>query len=136
MVFLSPYKSHRILGRDFLLNAAIKHRDRLMYVFARPWATGAYVYVTDCRPVITVVCVYYFMQRFKHGRSIEEDEFQRTTIKRWGNSVDNVRKQLTPGDQVRVRTCVQQETYYGCMLPTWVRFQPEGHPWPGPAEGH
>ena len=130
-MFFSPYKSNRILGRDFLLKASINHRDRLMYFFARPWATGIWVYVTDARFVIGAVTFWYGCQRIKHGRSIEEDEFQRTTIKRWGDSVENVRKQLSPADQVRVRTCVQQEMYYGCMMPTWIRVKPAGHPWPG-----
>merc|ERR1719502_1595839 len=73
---------------------------------------------------------WYLVQRIKHGRSIEEDEVQRTTIKRWGDSVDNVRTQLSAGDQVRVRTAADAEMYHGVMLPVWYKQKPEGMPWP------
>jgi hypothetical protein len=130
MVFLSPYKSSRILGRETLLAPAIKHRDRIMYFFARPWATGYFYYISDARFVIFWTTFWYFCQRVKHARSIEEDEYQRTIIRRWGGSVDSVRKQLSAADQVRVRVNLESEIMHGCFLPAWVRFKPAGLPWP------
>jgi hypothetical protein len=135
MVLISPYKSSRILGRDTLMRQSIMHRDRLMWFFARPWATGWMYYVTDARFVVGWVTFWYFCQRVKHARSIEEDETQRTLIRRWGNSVENVRKQLSPADQVRVRTNIQVEEYHGCFLPVWWKEKPAGMPWPV-AEAH
>ena len=129
MVFFSPYKATRILGKDALRGPAMFHRDLVMWYFARPWATGWMYYVTDAKLVIGWVTFWYLCQRKFHS-TIEEDEIQRTTIRRWGNSVDNVRKQLSPADQVRVRVNIENEMYHGVFLPAWVRKKPEGLPWP------
>ena len=134
MVFFSPYKSSRILGKDTLMRATIRRRDLMMYYFARPWATGWMYYVTEARFVIAWVTGWYLVQR-SFTATIEEDEYQRSTIRRWGNSVENVRRQLSPADQVRVRVNLEKEMYYGFFLPEWWKKKPEGMPWPA-AEAH
>ena len=130
MVLLSPYKIHRVLGRDTLMNAAIYHRDRAMYYVARPWASGYMYFISDARAVIFYVCLIYLAQRVMNGRTVDEDALQTGTIRRWGNSVENVRKQLSPADQVRVRLNLQAETYMGVFLPNWYKQKPDGLPWP------
>jgi len=134
MVLISPYKSSRVLGADFLKGAVEKHKMFTFWTTARPWAHGILMWCGDVRILISVMTAYYYVGRY-HVSRVAEDEYQRTMIKRWGNSLENVRMHLTPGDQVRVRTYIEYEQYKGVFLHKDEKFRPDGMPWPAEA-GH
>ena len=131
-MFLSPYKNSRVVSREFLKPNVLKFRAIGEYFFGRSWAHGWQIYSPDARFVIGFSCIWYFCQRYFHS-TIENDEYDRVVIKRWGGSVDSVRTQLTPADQARARAYIQFEQNHAFFVPMWLLNKPEGLDLPTPA---
>lgn len=135
MVLFSAYRSQRLVGPTFMKGITDRTRAFSEWYMGRPWASGYVIYSMDARTPLAITCIWYFMQRYFHA-SLEEDEFERTLIERWGGSVDAVRQNLTKEDQARARAALQHEQYYGSFLPAELRWLPPGLDLPGPAPSH
>jgi hypothetical protein len=125
-MFFSPYKNSRFVAKEFLKSVVNKHRSIGENLFARPWAHGYPMYMPDARFPISFCCIWYFCQRYFDAKEAASDDFNRTLIKRWGGTVDAVRKNLSPEDQARARVYMQFEQYMSVMMPASLLFKPDG----------
>src|SRR5688572_20391671 len=123
-MLLSPYKCSRIFAPGFMKSLTDRSRGFAEYYVQRPWAHGYMVYMTDARFPPAIACFLYFCNRFTQSR-VEEDEFDRVIIERWGGNVDAVRQHLAnPDDYARARAYAQYEHYQGSFMAPELKYLP------------
>eukprot|EP00744_Colponema_vietnamica_P004747 GILI01007025.1.p1 GENE.GILI01007025.1~~GILI01007025.1.p1 ORF type:complete len:149 (-),score=34.85 GILI01007025.1:138-548(-) len=136
MVFLSTYKSSRVLGPNAFKSGALKARAVSEYYFQRSWNMQfVFIVFGEYRLYMVLVPFIYFFHRWHVDRIDSIEETEKVLIKRWGGSVDAVRKNLTPAEQIISRAYHERERYHSFFAPTEFYVAPEGSPLPG-ASGH
>lgn len=131
MVFLSTYKSSRVVGPNLFKAGTLKARAFTDYYFNRTWNMQfAYIVFGEYRIWMVIAPFIYFFHRYHVDRidSIESNE--KVLIKRWGGSVDEVRKNLTPAEQLIARAYHDREKIHSFFAPKDFYVAPEGCPLP------
>jgi hypothetical protein len=87
------------------------------YYVQRPW-NGNFMHFIFFDPRLNIMYIFlaYWLKRYYWDRNIEADEFDRLLIERWGGTLEEVRKNLSPGDQVRARVQGQIEKSYSVFI--------------------
>ena len=132
-MFYSTYKSSRVLSRDFGMSYVMKWRGLAEYVSNRPWNNWFYFIVPgDVRIIIVGLTVSYFPRKWFVDHQDIGELANKTVLMRWGNSVEEVRKNLSPADQVRARQYHEWERVHAFFLPKNCFIKQDGCPLPGP----
>lgn len=135
MVFLSPYRSSRLVAPTFMKNITDRTRAMSEWYTNRPWASGYMIYISDARMPIAVTCTIYYMTKYFQS-VLDDEEYDKVVINRWGGSIEAVRQNLTPEDYVRARAYFQWEKGNSVFLAPKMINMPEGMDLPGPAPAH
>ncbi|CCW64363.1 unnamed protein product [Phytomonas sp. EM1] len=131
MVFFATYKSKRILPPSFLMKSVTRARAITEFYWHRAWnGTLMWLIPGDFRIWAFAIPIVYFFHRWHNDHMLEHDFCEKAMIKRWGGTLDEVRK-LSPQDQLRVRSFVELEKYYASYGPRDLIVQPPGDPLPG-----
>lgn len=132
MVFVSTYRSTRLIARHAFRDQVMRLRAFGDYYFQRTWnGTLMWVIPGDVRLWATVVPLIYFVHRWHNDHTLETDYIEKALILRWGGSVEEVRKNLSPEDQLRARSTYDLEKLYSAYGPKELLIQPPGNPLPG-----
>ena len=100
-------------------------RGFLDAVTNRSWNVGWAMFPMDVRVMISLCCCIHYISR--HNRWMcEREDVERTMLRRWGGSVESVRKSLSKEDQIRVRTYVDFEDYCAMFIPNYLLHKPAG----------
>ncbi len=127
MVFFSTYKSSRLVAKDAFKAQTLRHRCWGEYILHRSWAGTLNGLVTgECRLWIVVAFALIYGQRFSHYTKMGRDENERNMINRWGGTLEEVRKNLSPADQARANAYYNRELYLAFMGPKDTFLKPEG----------
>lgn len=131
MVFLSTYRSTRLVSHTFLQRHTQKVRAVADFYFSRPW-NGSVSWGIPGDGRVWAVCIplIYFIHRWHNDHTLERDIMEKSMILRWGGSLEEARK-LSPQDQLRVRSFVDLEKLYSSYGPKDAIIQPAGDTLPG-----
>ncbi len=138
MVFFATYRNARVVPKDFMKPWVLWFRSIGEYWGNRPWAHGAFLLsgFSGMTTFLFWLVPWYFTQRQYMVREWDNDEYERTLIQRWGPTVEDVRKNLSPADQARARGFHFFERVHGVFLPNKWKFAPAGCDLPGPSSQH
>ncbi|EPY24160.1 hypothetical protein STCU_02371 [Strigomonas culicis] len=132
MVLFSTYRSARLVDKAFLMSPVMRMRAFADYHFQRAWnGTLMFVIPGDYRMWAVYIPIIYFMHRWQSEHALEIDLVEKSLINRWGGSVEAVRKNLSPQDQLRARSFTDIEKLYSAYGPKDVNIQPAGDTLPG-----
>eukprot|EP00658_Telonema_sp_P-2_P017440 TRINITY_DN16778_c0_g1_i2.p1 TRINITY_DN16778_c0_g1~~TRINITY_DN16778_c0_g1_i2.p1 ORF type:complete len:136 (-),score=50.44 TRINITY_DN16778_c0_g1_i2:429-836(-) len=134
MVFLGVYKNNRLVSNTFLKPQIDKFRAVGDYCIHRAWnAQFAFIVFGEVRIYAVLVPFIYFYFRYHHDRVDAIEQTEKSVIERWGGSVDAVRKNLTPGEQVIAKNYAELEKYHSFFGPKDLIIKPAGCPLPSAA---
>eukprot|EP00758_Cryptobia_borreli_P012453 Tbor_TRINITY_DN5749_c0_g4::TRINITY_DN5749_c0_g4_i2::g.20973::m.20973 len=137
MVFLSTYKNSRLVSKTFLKPHTDKFRAVTDYIFNRSWnAQFCYIVFGEVRLYCVLVPFIYFYFRYHHDRVDMIESFDKVLIKRWGGTPEEVRRQLSPGEQVIARNYHYLEKFHSFFGPKDLIYKPLGCPLPSAEEEH
>lgn len=141
MVFFSTYRSKRLVAPGLLIPQVNKARALADYYFGRAWSGSLqWALPGDMRMWAVGICFIYFYHRWHNDHTLEVDNYEKSLILRWGGSLEAVRRNLSPQDQLRARSFVDTEKLYSSYGPKDIIIQPAGDPLPGKGyyhtEGH
>ncbi|EPY39198.1 hypothetical protein AGDE_04730 [Angomonas deanei] len=102
------------------------------YWFQRAW-NGSLMFFIPGEYRLWAVCIpiIYWVHRWHNDHTLETDGIEKALIQRWGGSVEAVRQNLTPQDQLRARGFVDLEKLYSAYGPKDAIIQPLGDTLPG-----
>eukprot|EP00760_Papus_ankaliazontas_P016811 PhM_4_TR16868/c0_g1_i1/m.39585 len=124
-MFFSPYKSSRVLGREFLSGQIIQLRRFVEGYASRSWGVGAAITPTNTPYLLWLCIVIQYMSRYNQY-CVDCEDVEKILIMRHGGTVDSVR-QLSKEDQIRARSYIEMEKWACFMLPPHLKFKPEGY---------
>lgn len=139
MVFISTWKRDRFVAKTFLMGPVLRFRSIADYCWNRPWnGTLQWGVPGDVRFYLVCAPIMYWFHRWHNDHNLDADTYEKTLLKRWGDSVEAVRSTLSPADQVRALNFAYIERYYsvfgpktiappGCPLPGKDFYQKDGH---------
>ncbi|CCW70962.1 unnamed protein product [Phytomonas sp. Hart1] len=131
MVLFSTYKAQRILPNSFLKQSVLRARAITEFYWHRPWnGTLMWLLPGDFRIWAVAIPIVYFFHRWHNDHVLDHDFCEKAMIKRWGGSLEEVRK-LSPQDQLRVRSFIELEKLYASYGPKDLVVQPQGDSLPG-----
>lgn len=132
MVFLSTYRSSRLVARNAFLPQVMRLRAFADYYFQRTWnGTLNWVIPGEMRLWATIIPMIYFIHRWHTDHTLDADGVEKALIMRWGGTVEAVRENLSAEDQLRARSTCDLEKLYSAYGPKDLVIQPPGDPLPG-----
>ena len=132
-MFYSTYKSSRVLSRDFGMTYALKFRGLAEYISNRPWNNWCYFIIPgDVRIIIVGLSISYFPRKWFVDHQDSSELASKTVLMRWGGSIEEVRKNLSPADQVRARFYHEYEKHHAFFLSKNLYIKQDGCPLAGP----
>jgi hypothetical protein len=129
MIF-SSYRKDRFVSKGFLKGAVDYYRSFGDYYMSRPWAGMDFGTPLELRVLLIFVPFMYMIHYWQVEHNLHNKKLDAAMMKRWGPSVDDVNKKLTPAEQLIVRNFRQWEINNGMIAPDHVRHRPEGCPLP------
>jgi hypothetical protein len=122
----SGYKSSRIVSPTFMKAQIEQYRAFGDYVWNRPWSGFYCLIALDPRFYCVFIPVCYWIHYYHHERITTRKAGDAMLCKRWGPTVEDVRKNLTPSEQLIVRNFRLWEQANGLMVAHHIRFRPQG----------
>ena len=109
MVLFATYRNARLVPKNFMKPWVDWHRSIGEYWNNRPWAHGAFLMpgFSGMTTFLFWLVPWYVLQR-------------------WGPSLEDVRKNLSPEDQARARGFYFFERVHGNFLPAKWKYAPAG----------
>lgn len=128
MVLFATYRNARLVPKNFMKPWVDWHRSIGEYWNNRPWAHGAFLMpgFSGMTTFLFWLVPWYVLQRQYMIKEWDNDEYERTLLQRWGPSLEDVRKNLSPEDQARARGFYFFERVHGNFLPAKWKYAPAG----------
>ena len=135
-MFFSTYSNSQLLGKSFFPKSRQFMSDTGSYWFQRSWNFNFHFLLQgDIRFYITFIPFTYWYHRYFVDRVDVSESLEKAVIMRWGGTVEEVRKVLTPAEMVIAKNYNSMEIWYATYSPQHMLRKPLGCPLPGQEEG-
>ena len=127
-MWFSTYKSSIRIPIDLFRPQVLKLRGFIDNFFMRNWGNGVWMWIpTDHRTGIYCGFFGTILGRWStHNFHVEE--YERTLLRRWGETPEAVRKNLSAEDQIRARYYMYYELYYVTLFKSKEEvYKPPGY---------
>ena len=125
-MFFSSYRKDRFVSKTFLKGILDKYRAFGDNILNRPWGSHYMGMALDIRVLIVCAPLVYFIHYYQVERVAHKKHLDAALVKRWGPTTEDVRRKLTPEEQLIVRSWRGHEVRLGLGMPPHMRNRTEG----------